>query len=185
MTFMIGEMRKMDFFDVVANRRSVRAYLDKKIEEDKLQKILEAGNAAPSAGDLQGYEIVVVKDQKQKEALSKAAFGQPFLVQAPVVLVVVANQKRSATRYGERGAKLYAVQDASIAASYMQLAATALGLASCWVGAFDDKDVARVVGANIDKGFMPEAMLPIGYPNQSPRATPRRKLSDLVHQEKL
>jgi nitroreductase len=179
------KMRKMDFFDVVANRRSVRAYLDKEVEEDKLQKILEAGNAAPSAGDLQGYEIVVVRDQKQREALSQAAFEQRFIGEAPVALVVVANQKRSATRYGERGAKLYAVQDASIAVSYMQLAATALGLASCWVGAFDDKGVANVVGADINGGFMPEAILPIGYPNESPRATPRRKLSDLVHQAKL
>jgi nitroreductase len=177
-------MRKMDFFDAVANRRSVRSYLDKEVEEDKLQKILEAGNAAPSAGDLQGYEIVVVRDRKQKEALSHAA-NQPFIAQAPIVLVVVANQKRSAQRYRERGAKLYAVQDATIATSYMQLAATALGLASCWVGAFDDNGVASAVRANINEGFMPEAVLPIGYPNQSPRATPRRKLSDLVHQGKL
>jgi nitroreductase len=175
----------MDFFDVVQNRRSVRTFLDKEVEGVKLQKILEAGNASPSAGDIQGYEIVVVKDRKLKEALSKAAHGQSFIAQAPVVLVVVANQKRSAKRYGERGAKLYAVQDASIATSYMQLAVTALGLGSCWVGAFDDKEVAKVIGANIDEGFMPEAILPIGYPSQTPRATPRRKLSDLVHQEKL
>jgi nitroreductase len=175
----------MEFFDVVSRRRSVRNYLNKEVEEEKLQKILEAGNAAPSAGDLQAYEIVVVKNHDQKEALSKAAHGQEYIAQAQVVLVVVANQKRSANRYGKRGRELYAVQDATIAASYMQLAATALGLSTCWVGAYDDAAVAEVVGADMSKGFIPEAILPIGYSKESPNATPRRKLPDLVHQEKL
>jgi nitroreductase len=175
----------MDFFDVVAKRKSVRSYLDKVVEEDKLQKILEAGNAAPSAGDLQGYEIVEIKSKQQREALSHAARDQMFLAQAPVDLVLIANQKRSAKRYGDRGVKLYSVQDATIAASYIQLASTALGLSTCWVGAFDDKAVAKVVGANIDEGLVPVAIIPIGYANPSQGATPRRKLSDLVHQEKL
>lgn len=178
-------MDKMDFFDTVANRRSVRAYLNKELEDDKLQKILEAANAAPSAGDVQGYEIIVVKDQKQKEELSRAARNQSFLAQASVDLVLIANQKRSAKRYGDRGVKLYSLQDATIAASYIQLASTALGLSTCWVGAFDDKAVAKVVGANMDEGFVPVAIIPIGYANSTRGATPRRELSDLVHQGKL
>jgi nitroreductase len=175
----------MEFFEVVAKRRSVRDYLDKEVEEGKLQKILEAGNAAPSAGDLQAYEIVVVKEREKKDALSKAARGQRFIAQAPVALVLVANQKRSATRYGERGAGLYSIQDATIAGSYMQLAATALGLATCWVGAYDDKRVAKVVGANIEEGMIPVAIIPVGYTSESPSTRPRRKLSDLVHRDKL
>jgi nitroreductase len=175
----------MDFFDVVAKRRSVRAYLDKEVEEDKLQKILEAGNAAPSAGDLQSYEIVAIKDKQERKALSHAARNKSFLVQAPVDLVLIANQKRSAERYGDRGVKLYSVQDATIAASYIQLASTALGLSTCWVGAFDDKAVAKVVGADIDEGLVPVAIIPLGYADESPTASPRRKLSDLVHPGKL
>jgi nitroreductase len=175
----------MDLFDAIAKRRSVRAYLDKEVEEEKLQKILEAGNAAPSAGDLQAYEIVVVKEREQKDALSKAARGQHFIAQASVALVLVANQKRSATRYAERGTGLYSIQDATIAGSYIQLAATALGLATCWVGAYDDKGVAKVVGANMEEGMIPVAVITIGYTNESPRATPRRKLSDLVHRDRL
>nr|MDO8098148.1 nitroreductase family protein [Candidatus Njordarchaeota archaeon] len=175
----------MDLFETIKNRRSVRSYKDKEVEDEKLQKILEAGNAAPSAGDLQAYEIVVVRKQEQKEALSKAALGEDFIAEAPVVLVIVANQKRSAQRYGKRGAELYAVQDATIAASYVQLAATALGLSTCWVGAYNDAAVAKVVGANMSEGLIPEAILPIGYANESPRATPRRKLSEIVHQGKL
>jgi nitroreductase len=177
--------KTMDLFDAIKNRRSVRSYLDRPVEEEKLRVILEAGNAAPSAGDLQAYEVVVVRKREQKEALSKAAYGQDFIAEAPVVLVVVANQKRSSMRYGDRGAKLYSIQDPTIAVSYMQLAATAQGLATCWVGAFLDPAVAIAIGANISEGLIPVAILPVGYENESPRATPRRKLSDLIHKEKL
>jgi nitroreductase len=175
----------MDLFDVMKKRRSVRSYLPKPVEDEKLQAVLEAANAAPSAGDLQAYEIVVVRSPEQKEALTKAAYGQRFIAEAPVVLVVVSNQKRSSVRYGERGVKVYSIQDPTIAISYMQLAATALGLATCWVGAFLDSGVAAVVGADISKGLIPIAILPIGYSNQSTNVTPRRKMTDLVHVEKL
>ncbi|WXG47598.1 MAG: nitroreductase family protein [Candidatus Atabeyarchaeum deiterrae] len=175
----------MDFFEIVAKRRSVRLYLEKEIEREKLQKILEAANSAPSAGDLQGYEIVVVKTREQKEALSKAARGQRFIAQAPVALVLIANQKKSATRYGERGARLYSIQDATIAGSYIQLAATALGLATCWIGSYDDKETAKVVGADMEEGMVPVAIIPIGYTAELPNARPRREISDLVHQGKL
>jgi len=175
----------MDLFEVIKKRRSVRAYIDKKVEDDKLRIILEAANSAPSAGDLQAYEIVVVKDNEQKEALSKAARGQNFIAQAPVALVLVANQKKSATRYSERGAKLYSIQDATIAGSYIQLAATALGLATCWVGSYDDKSAAKVIGADMQEGMVPVAIIPIGYTTESPSPRPRREMSDLAHQGKL
>jgi nitroreductase len=175
----------MDLFEAIKKRRSVRSYLDKPVEDEKLQAVLEAANAAPSAGDLQAFEIVVVKSHEQKESLSKASYGQKSITEAPVVLVAVTNQKRSSGRYGERGVKLYSIQDPTIAVSYMQLAATALGLATCWIGAFSDQGVAATIGADMSKGIIPVAVLPIGYPNHSPNATPRRKLSDLVHQEKL
>jgi nitroreductase len=179
------EVRLVDLFEVIKKRRSIRSYLDKSVENEKLQSILEAGNSAPSAGDLQAYEIVVVKDQKRKEAVSRAARDQEFIAQAPVVLVVLANQRRSYGRYDKRGVNLYSVQDATIATSYMQLAATALGLATCWVGAFSDSAVAEVINADMSEGLVPVAILPIGYADESPPSTPRRTLSDLVHNEKL
>ena len=175
----------MDLFEVIRKRRSVRAYVDKDIDDERLQSVLEAANSAPSAGDLQGYEIVVVRTREQKEALSKAAFDQRFIAQAPIALVLVANQKKSSTRYGERGAKLYSIQDATIAGCYIQLAATAIGLATCWVGAFDSRGVAKVIGANMEEGMVPVAVIPIGYSSESPKATPRRKLADILHQERL
>jgi len=171
----------MDFFTAVANRRSVRAFKSKAIEKAKLQKILEAANSAPSAGNLQAYEIVLIKDNKQKEALTEASNNQEFIAEAPVVLVFCANPRRS-SRYSSRGADLYCIQDATIAASYAQLAATALGLSSVLVGAFDENAVSKIINA---RSVLPIAIIPIGYPNEEPEKTPRRKINDIVHNEKL
>ena len=167
----------MEFFDVLERRRSVRAFKDQPVEEEKIQKILKALNSAPSAGDLQAFEVILVKAQAVKEALLEAGLRQQFLKQADFILVFLTNAERSA-KYGERGAKLYCLQDATIACAYAQLAATAQGLASVWVGAFDEKDVIKALG--IEAGLTPAALLPIGYPAESPEKTPRRELSDLV-----
>ena len=102
-----------------------------------------------------------------------------FLAQAPVVLVFCAHGARSAGRYSERGANLYAVQDASIACTYAMLAATALGLSTVWVGAFDEQRVREVVGAS--SAERPVSMLPLGYAAGPSRNRPRRSLQDLVH----
>ena len=99
---------------------------------------------------------------------------------APVVLAFCAHPRRSAAKYGRRGEELYCVQDATIACAYAQLAATALGLGSVWVGAFDTDAVAQAIGARRD--WRPVALLPIGYPAESPEATPRRSLNELVHE---
>lgn len=168
----------MDFFEVVKNRHSIRRYEDRPVDPDMLSRILEAVNAAPSAGDLQGYEIVVVTDQSVKEALAAAAYGQSFVAQAPVVLVFCADHLLSASKYGKRGSELYAIQDATIAAAYCQLAATAMGLASVWVGAFDTQAVARAI--NAPEQITPIAIVPIGYPAEEPTPTPRRSLDDLL-----
>jgi len=93
---------------------------------------------------------VIVRDASRKRALATAAVHQDWIRQAPVVLVFLADEERSATKYHDRGRHLYAVQDATIAAVYAQLALQAAGLASCWVGAFHEDDVARIVGANIN-----------------------------------
>lgn len=173
----------MEFFEVLARRHSIRTYKDRKVEEDKIHKILEAANSAPSAGDLQAYEIVMVRDRERRRALAEAALGQDFIAQAAVVLVFLTNPSRTKWKYGLRGVHLYCIQDATIAASYAQLAATALGLGSVWVGAFDAGRVAEIIGAQ--KDLTPVALLAIGYPDEKPYATPRRTLSDLVHEEKV
>ena len=172
--------KTMDFFDVVKKRHSMRAYNAQPIEPEKLQQILEAINRAPSAGNLQAYEVYLVCDAKRKAALTKAAFDQEFLTQTPIVLVFCAHAARSAGKYGRRGMDLYFMQDATIACAFAMLAATALGLSTVWVGAFDEDEVRREIGA--PSTHRPMAMLPIGYAADAPRIRPRRSLNDLVHQ---
>ena len=169
----------MDFFTLIQNRRSVRLYQDAPIETDKLHKILESANLAPSAGNLQGYEIYLVTQLEQRQGLVNAARGQEFLAQAPLVLIFCANPLRSSGRYSQRGRDLYCIQDATIACTYAMLAAQELGLATVWVGAFNDDAVRQV--ASIPPELNPVAMLPIGYAAESPQPRPRRKLQELVH----
>ena len=170
----------MDFFETVNRRQSIRAFTKQPVEADKLSKILETVNAAPSAGNLQGYEVYVVKAAQDRAALSAAALGQDCLTTAPVVLVFCVHPERSARRYHERGSGLYSVQDASIACTYAMLASTALGLATVWVGAFNDENVWKAIGA--PEGITPVAMLPIGYAAEQPEPTPRRPLDSLIHE---
>lgn len=170
----------MEFFDVLKKRHSVRAYLNKPIEEEKLQKILEAARNCPTAGNLQAFEIFVVRDKSKKQELADASLGQDFIVEAPVVLVFCSNPSHSSCKYGGRGEKLYSLQDATIAATFSMLTATALDLASCWIGAFNDREVLEVLGN--PKDLVPVAILPIGYTAEKPYTTSRRKLEDLVHE---
>jgi nitroreductase len=168
----------MEFEKVIFSRRSIRKFLKKEVEDEKIRKILEVINSAPSAGDLQAYEVFLIRDENLKEKLSEVAYGQHFIAEAPIVFVFFANPRRSSIRYGERGKKLYCIQDATIAASYLQLSAVNLGLGSVWVGAFDDEEVKRILKVN--KSLLPIAIIPVGYPAEKPDATPRRKLTDLI-----
>jgi len=120
----------------------------------------------------------VVDSPEQKAGLAKAALGQSFIGDAAIVLVFLADVERSAVKYAQRGRTLFALQDATIAAAYAQLCATALGLASCWVGAFDDAQVANVLGA--PAGLWPIAILPIGVPAETPQRPPRRSHAALL-----
>lgn len=169
----------MEFEELIKTRRSIRAFKPIPVEEEKLNKILVAANLAPSAGNLQAFEIYVVRSQEIKEKLAKAAFDQEFVAEAPIVLVFCANPPRSATKYGERGWKLYSIQDATIAATFSMLMATNLGLGNVWVGAFDEESVKQVLG--LPDFLKPVVILPIGYPAEKPKFVGRRKLEDLVH----
>lgn len=169
----------MNFFELVKTRHSIRSFQEKPLDDALIDQILTAVNQAPSAGNLQAYEIYVIQDSQQRAALAAAAMDQDFLEQAPVVLVFCACPARSESRYGERGGKLYSLQDASIACTFAMLAATELGLGSVWVGAYDDQEVWKVLGE--PHGLIPVAMLPIGYAQGVPRITSRRQLNDIVH----
>jgi nitroreductase len=169
----------MEFFDVIKNRHSIRTFSDQPVEEEKLQQILETANLAPSAGNLQAYEIYVVTDAKKRDGLSCAALAQEYVAVAPVALVFCTHPELTQGRYTERGTRLYTVQDATIACAFAMLAATNLGLGSVWVGTFDEKVVRLIIGAPDSQ--VPVVILAVGYAAEFPDQHPRRPLDQLAH----
>lgn len=151
----------MDFFELVNKRHSLRNFSNKLIEPEKIERILAVAKTAPSVGGLKAYEVIVVKDKDEKKKLAEAALNQDFIAQAPVVFVFFACPAISSTKYGQRGQTLYCLQDATIACAYTQLATTNLGLGACWVGAFDEGMVKKVLSAK--KNVIPVALLSVGY----------------------
>jgi nitroreductase len=166
----------LEFVEVITKRRSVRAYKPQTVEEDKLKRLFEAANMAPSAGNLQAYKVQVVRSQETRGELAKAAHGQGFIAQAPICLVFCADPNRSTAKYGKRGRELYSVQDATIAGAFAMLAAVDLGLATVWVGDFDEKKVQRILDL---KSARPVAMFSLGYAAEQPEASPRRAIEEI------
>jgi len=168
-----------DFFETVRHRHSIRHYQkDMPVEPEKLHALLEMAAAAPSAGDLQAYRIIVVLDPDLRQTLSEVANHQAFISDAPVCLVFCGDADRSEQTFGFRGRALFALQDATIAASYVQLAAVAAGLGTTWVGDFDDKAVSTTL--DLESGLTPLALMSLGYAAETPEDTPRRPLDEVV-----
>lgn len=169
-----------DVADAIRDRRSVRRFTSEEIPEATLSRLLEAACLAPSAGNRQPWFFYVVRNPGIRQDLAAAAFGQRFLAEAPVVIVACAEPAVSAARYGERGAQLYCLQDTAAAVQNLMLMAEGVGLATCWVGAFDEEAVSKIL--DIPSGRRPVAMVPVGYSNLAERPKPpaRRPLTEVV-----
>ncbi len=164
--------------DLIKTRRSVREFKDKPVEEAHIESILEAARWAPSAGNVQPWHFIVVKDSEVRSALARAALGQTFIAQAPLVIVVIANLQEAEASYGSRGAEMYCLQDTAAATQNMLLTAHWLGLAACWVGAFNDSMVSNVL--NLQRHLRPVAIVPIGYPAEQPSPPFRRQQKEVT-----
>ncbi len=171
----------MDVFEAINSRRSVRAFTEQPVSEKDVEKLIEAARCAPSAGNIQPWEFIVVREQETKKRLREAALDQTFIEEAPVVIVVCANFWRSGQGYGPRGINLYSLQDTAAATQNMLLAAAALGLATCWVGAFQEEEARNLL--NIPDGVRPVAIIPIGHAAEKASARSRRPLDRIVHYE--
>ncbi|MBC7265891.1 MAG: nitroreductase family protein [Coriobacteriia bacterium] len=168
----------MEFSEVVARRRSVRHFNTKlNVSEEDVTALLEAAVLAPSAGNIQPWRFVVVRSAEARKRLQEA-LHQPWAAAAPVVIVVCVDPRPCAARYGERGEYLYSIQDTAAATENILLAAVDRGLASCWIGAFDEKAVAAAIG--VSSPITPVAVLPIGYSAESARRPSRRPLEEVA-----
>jgi nitroreductase len=169
----------MELLEAIKGRRSIRSFKKQDVPDDIVAKLIEAARWAPSAGNIQPWQFVIVRKPDVKRRLSEAALNQAFIEEAPVFIVVCADEKRSSMGYGLRGKALFCLQDTAAATQNILLTAYSLGFGTCWVGAFDEGMVRAAL--NIPEGMRPVAMVPVGCPNESPRPRSRRPLSDIVH----
>lgn len=163
-----------DVFECMRNSQSVRRFNPNIVPDKLIAQILEAGCWAPSAGNLQPWFFYVVKNKNIKDQIYEASFNQEQVKQAPVLIVVLADPARSNERYKERGAQLYCIQDTAAAAENMLLAAEALGLGACWVGAFDEVKVQTILEAA--PRLRAVAILALGYSDDERTDEPKERL---------
>lgn len=165
----------MEFIDVITERYSVRGYLDKEVEKEKLEYVLKAATIAPTGVNAQPFKVFVIDTKKHKEALSKI-YGAKWFVEAPYVLCVVAIIDQAWTRPWDK--KNIADIDATIVMDHMILAAQDVGLGTCYIGAFKKQEAHRFL--NLDENEEAVLFTPLGYPNAEPRETPRKELDEFV-----
>jgi nitroreductase len=177
---MVHKEVPVDFWQVLENRNSVRDFDPRvDVQPELVERLLTAAIRAPSAGNCQPWHFYVVRDPAVRRELARAAYGQDFVRLAPIAIVICADAAQSASRYGQRGRELYCLQDTAAATEHILLAAVALGLGGCWVGAFDERQAARAL--NLPKRHRPVAILPIGKPAGSPAMrTSRRALRSVA-----
>jgi nitroreductase len=168
----------MEFSDVIANRRSVRHYSTKlAVTDEDVRALLLAAVAAPSAGNIQPWRFTVVKSLAARERLAEA-LQQRWATAAPVIIIVSVDPRPCSARYGARGEMLYAIQDTAAAVQNILLSAVDRGLASCWIGAFDESAVRDAIG--VSAPVTPVAILPIGHSAESSARPVRRPLDELT-----
>ncbi len=171
-------MDSSEFHEFLVSRSSVREFRNEPVPAESITYILDCASTAPSAGNLEAWDVVIVDKDTIREDLSDASYGQEHVRESPTLLVVCANYVRSMSQYGERGI-LFALQDATIACTYMMLAAHAQNLQTCWVGAFVEEDVKTILG--LPAHVRPVAILCVGKGPFPARLTERLPVGEHVH----
>jgi nitroreductase len=168
----------MELFQAIRERRSIRKYKELPVEREKIEQVLDAARLAPSWKNLQCWRFLVLTAAEKKEAMLSAFAddnpGKKAFLQAPVAIVVCANPAESDLSHGIE----YYVADAAIAFEHICLTAHALGLGTCWMGLFDEAEMKAKL--NIPDGIRVVGITPLGYPDQEPKARPRKELSEIA-----
>ncbi|HUU83861.1 MAG TPA: nitroreductase family protein [Phycisphaerae bacterium] len=168
----------MEVIEVIRRRHSVRAYQDRPVEREKLDRLLEAARLAPSASNRQEWRFVVVTDAELRKQLAHAANDQEFVGQAPVVIAACAETDGHVMRCGQPSYPI----DVAIAVDHMTLQAAAEGLGTCWIGAFYEQPVRKLLGVPPEVRVV--QLLTVGYPVETPKPSPRLPVERLVHWER-
>jgi len=158
----------MELLKAILGRRSVRKYERREVEKEKLVELLKAATWAPSAGNIQEWRFYVIRDGERRVKMWRACRNQGQVKGASHLIVVCFDRNVAYRSYGKRGEELYAIQDTAAAIQNMMLRAYELGLGTCWVGAFDEGEVARIL--ELPRNIKPVAVVTVGYPDESPRS---------------
>ncbi|MEM4675914.1 MAG: nitroreductase family protein, partial [Nitrososphaerota archaeon] len=172
----------MDVFSAIKGRRSIRKYAPTPVARELIEKVVDAGRWAPSSGNTQPVEVVVVTDPEKRAIMADVSGYAKYLKEAPVALVVCINLSRARSRYGELGVTYFAPLDAAVAIQNMMLAAYSLGLGTCWDSVFDKNKVRELI--ELPENLEPFAIIALGYPSENPNPPPRRPLKEILHWEK-
>jgi nitroreductase len=165
---------------LMRKRKSIRTFdPGKTISSSDLNLIFEAGRTAPSAGNMQTWHFFLIRDADKKEAIVRAAYGQSFIATAPLVIVSAIDKVQARRRYGTRGVQLYGIQDTSAAIEHILLAARALGIGSCWIGAFSEEDLEQALGIDRER-YRTVAIIPMGYSKEEPGDKGRMSIDTIV-----
>lgn len=169
----------MDIYEVIKTRRSVRSFRDVPVPEENLKRILEAARLAPSAHNTQEYKFIIVKDAGKRKALARAASEQRFIHGAPIIIVAVSLNPEHLM---SSGVPAYPM-DLAIALDHITLAAVQEDLGTCWVGAFSQEEVKKIL--NIPEKCRVVALMPLGTPYDIPSVKTRKSLKELVCYEEF
>lgn len=172
----------METEEAILTRRSIRKYKRVKIEPEKIGMILEAGRAAPSAGNLQNWIFILVDEEHKRKIISEACFEQYWMFEAPLHIIICSKPREAERYYGIRGERLYSVQNCAAVAQNMMLMAHDQGLGSCWIGAFDEEKIKDTF--SIPKEARPQVILTIGYANEIPHCPSKMKLDNVAYLNK-
>lgn len=171
----------MNIYQLIEERHSIRHYTNQEVEDDKLNRILEAGRLAPSGKNAQAWKFIVTEKEENKEALVKACKGQKFIAEADKIITVVVDETEVYQKHGTYMTSF--PMDGAIALQHMMLAATEEGLGTCWIGAFKEAEVKEVL--DIPDPYRVVGLTPLGYPAKDGRDRGRKSLDEVVCWEKF
>ena len=168
----------MDFLELARKRYSVRSYKRDPVEKGKLERILEAARLAPTAVNIQPFQLLVIHTAGRESELLQI-YNKKWFVQPPMVICACGIPGKSWVR---NDGKNYNDVDVTIVMDHLILAATAEGLGTCWIGAFDPVAAKKLLG--LPAGVEPIALTPLGYAADKAPAKKRKPLADLVRYER-
>lgn len=174
-------MEPEELMGLMEERTTIKKYTSEGVDKKDLGKILEAARWAPSAGNMQSWEFIVVEDKDLRDQLAQYSYNQQHIRDAPVCIVVLGNEKIANDKYEDRG-DLYMIQENAAAMQNMMLMAEMLGLGTAWVGAFREEDVKDLL--EIPHHLRPLSLITVGYPRERPRQSNKHRVTDVTYIDK-